>query len=669
MLKCRPFSVGYYRKAHVNLKLTLLVLGALCSCAAAPLRGQTDWPMYGHDPGSMRFSPLDQVNTKNVAGLTRAWTYHMKPDTPATPPPAGAPARAPRGRSSEATPIVVGGTMYLPTPYGTVIALDPETGNELWSYKLAKGRPATRGVGFWPGDKTHPASIIFGTTDGRLISINAATGKASAGFGEDGAIDLKPGIANTPAPTPNQHVEAGGPAAANPTEVRYGVSSPPTIFKNIVVIGAQLQESPELGPAGDIRGWDAATGKLVWTFHTVPHPGETGNDTWPGDSWKNRSGANVWGLSSFDPKLGLIYLPVGCATYDYYGGDREGKNLFGNSLVALNVETGKLAWYFQAVHHDIDDYDLESAPVLMDVTQKDKKIPSVAILSKTGLMFILDRTSGKPIYGVEERPVPPSETPGEKRWPTDPFPIKPQPLARNSFDPSELATAATTTPEHEAFCKKMMATEDGLVGSTAFSGFGKKLTVLFPGTIGASSWPGMSYNPQLGYLFANTSDLADVGRMAAFPGQDPPYQRTSPWGIYNRFWDEAKDWPCQKPPWGQLWAINANTGEVAWKIPFGTVPELDAAGIHDTGSLNYGGSISTAGGLLFIGATNDRFFHAYEAATGKLLWQDKLEAGSYVVPITYQGKSGRQYILTVATGGSFYDHITGDAIVAFALPK
>ncbi|MEO8736261.1 MAG: pyrroloquinoline quinone-dependent dehydrogenase [Edaphobacter sp.] len=598
----------------------------------------------------MRFSPLDQINTKNVQNLKPAWTYHLKPAEAATTPkvPSGTPNYRSRPRSSEATPIVVDGTMYLPTPYGTVVALDPETGKELWTFKLDKGRPSTRGVGYWPGDKETPAAIIFGTTDGRMMSLNAKTGKLSSGFGENGVVDLKPGIGN------------GLP------EVRYGVSSPPTIYKNIVILGAQLQESPELGPAGDIRAWDAHDGKLLWQFHTVPHPGEMGNDTWPEGSWKNRSGANVWGLTSFDAKRGLIFLPIGSATYDYYGGDRTGKNLFSNSLVAIHAETGKLAWYFQAVHHDITDYDLESAPLLMDVTHKGEKIPAVAIMSKTGLMFILDRRDGKPIYGVEERPVPPSEIEGEHRWPTEPFPVKPQPLARNSFDPSELATV---TPEQEKFCKTMMATEDGLVGSGPFSAFGKKLTVLFPGTIGASSWPGMSYDPQLGYLFVNISNLADVGRIKNFgPGADPPYQRTSPWGIYNRFWNEEKYWPCQKPPWGELWAINANTGEVAWKIPFGTIPELDAAGVHNTGSLNYGGSIATAGGLLFIGATNDRFFHAYDAATGKLLWQQKLDAGSYVVPITYKGKSGKQYVLTLATGGSFYDRKSGDAVIAFALP-
>ena len=626
------------------------VLG-LIACAGSPAFCQTDWPMYGHDPSSMRYSPLDQINTGNVQTLKRAWTFHLSTEaepTPLSSASAGVPAAAVRPRSSEATPIVVDGMMYLPTAYGTVLALEPQTGAKVWSFRLDKGRPSTRGVAYWPGDKRSPAAIIFGTTDGRMISLNAATGKLTPGFGDKGVVDLKPGVMN------------------DYDKAQYGVSSPPTIYKNLVIIGAQLQETPEKGPSGDIRAWDVRTGKLVWTFHTVPHKGEVGNETWPADAWQKRSGANVWGLTSFDPASGLIFLPIGCASYDYYGGEREGKNLYGNSVVALHAETGKLAWYFQAVHHDITDYDLESAPLLMDVLHNGVKIPAVAIVSKTGLMFILDRRNGKPVYGVEERPVPPSETPGEHRWPTDPFPVKPLPLARNSFDPSEVATV---TPEHEAYCRKMMATEGGFVGSTAFSGFGKKLTVLFPGTIGSSSWPGMSYDPKLGYLFVNISNLADVGKMASFGAEaDPPYQRTSPWGIYARFWDEAKYWPCQQPPWGELVAVNANTGEVAWKIPFGTIPELDAAGVHNTGSLNYGGSITTAGGLLLIAATNDHLFHAYEAATGKLLWQDKMEAGSYVVPITYKGKDGKQYLTTVATGGSFYDHTSGDSIIAYALP-
>ncbi|MEO6909413.1 MAG: PQQ-binding-like beta-propeller repeat protein, partial [Edaphobacter sp.] len=331
-----------------------------------PALSQSDWPMYGHDDGSTRYSALTQIDTHNVQNLTRVWTYHMKKGGPASTS-AGAASFGGGRRLSQATPIVVKGVMYLPTPYGTIIALEPETGKEIWTYKVEKGRPAGRAVSYWPGDKTTPASLLFGTSDGHLISLNAETGKPTAGFGEGGSIDIKKDVTN------------GYPRA------RLFMSSPPSIYKNIVITGGQTQESPGVGASADTRGWDVHTGKLVWQFHSVPHPGEVGNDTWAGDSWKNRSGTNVWGFMSVDERRGLVFLPYGSPSYDFYGADREGKNLFGNSIVALHAATGKLAWYFQTVHHDITDYDLESAPVLMDVTHKGKKIPAVAIMGKAGL--------------------------------------------------------------------------------------------------------------------------------------------------------------------------------------------------------------------------------------------------------------------------------------------
>jgi quinoprotein glucose dehydrogenase len=404
----------------------------------------------------------------------------------------------------------------------------------------------------------------------------------------------------------------------------------------------------------------------VWRFHSVPHPGETGNDTWEGSSWKNRSGTNVWGFMSVDLERGLIFLPFGSPAYDFYGADRKGKNLFGNALVALNADTGKLAWYFQVVHHDTWDYDLESSPVLMDVVQGGSKIPAVAVIGKNGLLFILDRRDGKPIYEVEERPVPASEIPGEASSPTEPFPLKPAPLGRHSFSPDEIAAV---TPEQKKFCTDLLATEGGMQSGGPYIHYGPKLTIVFPGTLGTTNWPGMSFNPALGYLFVNTVDIADVGKIVkSEDGADPAYERTSPWGVYARFWNNDKFWPCQQPPWGQLWAINVNTGEVAWKIPFGIVEELEAKGVHGTGTLNFGGSITTAGGLLFIAATNDQRFRAFEAATGKELWATKLETGSYVTPMTYQGKNGKQYVLTIASGGSFYDTTAGDSVIAFTLP-
>ncbi len=603
--------------------------------------------MYGHDDASTRYSPLTQVNTSNVQDLTLAWTYHMKKEGP-RPQKMGPAGRGGGRRLSEATPIMVNDTLYLPTPYNTIVAINPETGDEIWTYKLEKGRPGSRGVSYWPGDKSTPASILSGTSDGRLLSLDAKTGKPMSSFGTDGYVDLKAGADN------------GFPHA------QYDMNSPPAIYKDLVITGAAVQESPAQGASGDIRAWDLHTGKLVWRFHSVPLPGEVGHDTWPGDSWKNRSGTNVWGLMSVDLKQGLVLLPFGSPTYDFYAPDRKGKNLFGNAIVALHADTGKLAWYYQTVHHDIFDYDLESAPVLMDIKKGGKAIPAVAVLGKNGLLFILDRRDGTPVFGIEEKPVPASLAPDEEAWPTQPFPLKPEPLGRMSFHPDEIATV---TPEQKKYCEDLLATEGGMENRGPYTPFGLKLTIQFPGTIGAANWPGMSYDPKLGYLFVNTNNLADVGKLVKNPdGTDPLYERHSPWGDYARFWNNDKFWPCQQPPWGQFWAINANTGEVAWKIPFGTIPELDAKGVHGTGALNFGGSIATAGGLVLIAATNDHIFHAFDAKTGKLLWQTTLESGSYTTPMTYQAKNGKQYVVMVATGGSFFDMTAGDSVFAFALP-
>jgi glucose dehydrogenase len=603
--------------------------------------------MFGHDGSSMRYSPLDQVNTQNVQNLTIAWTYHLNTTGP-QPTKSGPASRGGGRHSSEATPIVVGDMLYMPTPYGTIVALQPETGTEIWTYKLDHGHPDARGVAYWGGDGSTPASVLFGTSDGRLMSLNAKTGKLTAGFGTDGTVNLKADADN------GFH------------DAQYDMSSPPTVYKDLVFTGGAVQESPGRGPSGDIRAWDVHTGKMVWRFHSVPRPGETGNNTWADESWKDRSGTNVWGLMSVDVKRGLLFLPFGSATYDFYGADRVGENLFGNSLVALNAETGKLVWYFQVVHHDLFDYDLESAPVLMDIKKEGKTIPVVAVTEKNGLLFILDRRNGAPVFGVEERPVPASDVPGEQAWPTQPFPVKPVPLGKNSFSPDEIATV---TPEQKRVCEDLFASAGGMVGGGPFTPFGLKMTIEMPGTIGVSNWPGMSADPKLGYLFINTSNLADVGQMVKqHPGSDPPYERASPWGEYARFWNNERFWPCQQPPWGELWAINANTGDVAWKIPFGTIPELDEKGIHGTGSLNFGGPITTAGGLLFIAASNDQLFHAYDVRNGKLLWQTQLPTGSYTVPMTYKGKNGKQYVLAVATGGSFYDTTAGDSVIAYSLP-
>jgi len=415
--------------------------------------GQTDWPTYGRDPGGQRYSALTQINPGNVTKLVRVWTYHMKPASAAAR--AGETNPSPRGRrrgapESEATPLVVGGVMYLTTAYNRVVALEPETGNPIWQYEVKGDSPATRGLEYWGGGGQASPRLFFGTTEGRLIALDARTGQPVQEFGKGGEVNMKAGVMNSY------------------DDAFYGLSSPPSMYKNLVITGAHTQETPSLGASGDVRAWDAITGKMVWEFHTVPRPGESGHDTWEGDSWKARSGTNVWGMMTVDTERGLVFLPLGSPTYDYYGGDRKGANLFANCLVALEAGTGKLKWYFQMVHHDLWDYDLSTPPVLLDVVQRGTKIPAVAVMTKMGLLFILDRRNGKPVFGVEERPVPPTDVPGEGGWATQPFPIKPAPLARNSFKREELAMLI---PDHRKFCEtystKMAAcTMKGLTRTT-----------------------------------------------------------------------------------------------------------------------------------------------------------------------------------------------------------
>jgi glucose dehydrogenase len=608
--------------------------------AASLLGGQTDWPTFGHDPAGTRYSALTQINKDNVTNLQPAWTFHM-----------GAQVAVPAGPIKpvgETTPIMAGGVMYLTTPYHQVVALEPETGKLLWSYALGSANPAVRGLEFFPGDKQTPAQVMFGTTDARLIALNAKTGKPVPGFGNEGSVNLKDGILN------------GYPNAF------YDLSSPPVLYKGLIITGAHTQEAPSLGAAGDTRAWDVHTGKLVWQFHSIPQPGETGHDTWEGDSWKGRSGTNVWGMMTVDAARGIVYMPFGQSTYDYYGGDRKGANLFGNALVALDANSGKLKWFFQTVHHDIWDYDPSAPPILFDVIRKGQRIPAVAEIGKTGLLYILDRRDGKPIYGVEERAAPVSDVPGEQSWPTQPFPVQPAPLARNSFNASELAEL---TPEHRKFCEDLLASEGGMHNNGPFTPYGNTLSVVFPGTLGGNDWNPMSFDPKLGYLFVNTQDLGSIGKIAKGPANSKtPYVRVSPLGPVGRFWNRENGWPCQRPPWGRLFAVNVNTGEIAWESTLGITDDLPVDK-QQTGRPNIGGSLATAGGLVFIGATTDQRFRAFDSKTGKELWVTKLDASAHSAPMTFRAKNGKQYVVVVATGGGFLaDQPTADTVVAFALP-
>jgi quinoprotein glucose dehydrogenase len=432
----------------------------------------------------------------------------------------------------------------------------------------------------------------------------------------------------------------------------YHLSSPGAIYRNTIITGAQGKEDDPDGPAMDVRAWDLRTGKLVWTFHTIPHPGEPGYDTWPKDNWITAGSPSNWGAATIDEARGLVFLPIGQPAAQYYGGARHGQNLYSSSIVALDANTGKVRWSFQLTHHDVWDYDAEAAPSLLDLVHDGKKIPVVVAISKPGLMFFLDRETGKSVYPVEERPVPQSDTPGEQTWPTQPFPVKPPPLARQGMKPDEIFTGE---PEHEKFCRDLAEQIGGIHNLGAYTPYSsKEFRIIFPGQQGGPNYGGVSVDPKLGYVFVNSRNVAGMGRLDKSPeGDQVAFRRFSPLGkgsFYARFWDPATQIPCQQPPWAELMAVNANNGDLAWRVPLGTTDELEAKGIHNTGSFGQGGPIATAGGLVFIAGTIDKRLRAFDSRTGKALWETKLDAEGHTNPMTYLGRNKKQYVVIVSSG-------------------
>ena len=585
---------------------------------------QTDWPFYGNDPGAMRYSPLRQIQAENVEQMKPAWTFRT-----------GKPG-------SEAIPIVVDGVMYVTAPDG-VYALVPETGELLWKHDAAP--MALRGLAYWAGaNGLH--SRVFAGNGQFLLALDAITGKPAPGFGNEGRVDLKQGV------------------LGDLKDGRYALESPPAVFGDVVITGCSNGEgSPSAGAYGDIRGWDAKTGKLLWTFHTVPRPGEAGAETWPSDSWKNRSGTNVWGFFTIDVKRGIVYAPLGSPTSDFYGKDRIGDNLYGNSLVALDARTGEKRWHQQLVHHDLWDYDLAAPPALFDIRRDGRVIPAVAQITKMGLLFVFDRVSGEPVYGMEERPVPQTSVPGEVTAKTQPFPLKPPPLAKNTFRLEEMYDRS---PGHAGFCKELFDTNQMKIGApyTPLPLDGNAL--FFPSTLGGGNWGGVSVDPSLGLLFVNVMNVGQWGHMEK---RGSEFVRTAAYGPYARFWNRETRIPCQNPPFGELIAVDLASGEIAWRSALGRIEALEAIGVRETGSPNLGGSIATAGGIVFIGAANDSRFRACDSKTGTLLWEAKLEASGHTSPITYMGRDQRQYVaLMAAGGGAFLGGGLSNTLVAFALP-
>ncbi|HUK32885.1 MAG TPA: PQQ-binding-like beta-propeller repeat protein [Vicinamibacterales bacterium] len=618
--------------------------------------------MYAHDLAGTKFSPLKQITPDNAGRLQPAWNLTLVER------PAGGQGRGRGGpellSNPEVTPIVVNGVMYLLSAGNTISALDATTGKPIWQHKI-DGDSTGRGVAFWPGDRNNPERILFTASavksggpnaSARLMALDAATGKPSEGFGTSGIV-----------------------------EIGVPWNGVPVVFRNLIVLGATVGEVPD-GPPGDTRAFDARDGKKLWEFHTVARPGDLGHETWLDDGWKHRSGVNIWGwYITADEQRGILYMPVAGPAANYWGGDRPGNNLFANSIVAVDANTGKYKWHFQTVHHDLWDSDMPSPPTLVDIRQNGKTIPALASIGKTGYMFILNRETGKPIFGVEERPVPKGDVPGEWYSPTQPFPVKPPALTRVDFNKDrDMVRPEDTSAEHVKACQELWDKSGGFFNAGPFTPFmfheegaPPKSTIQFPGGTGGVNWGGPAADPSTGYVFVNAHDTSLVGWIEKVrPGQNygrgtegsrQPYDRGSVNGAgpYFTFSAPMRDengrvvanLPCQRPPWARLVAVNANTGDIAWQVPLGVTDALPE-GKRDTGGSGSAGPIVTGGGLVFVGATNDRRIRAFDAKNGKELWVAQLPGQGNANPITYTGKNGKQYVAIIAT----------DSLQVFALP-
>ncbi len=556
---------------------------------------------------------IDPVSVKKLAV---AWRYSHGEN--------GVEAGGGRRPSFAATPVMAEEKLFVVTPKGSAIAVDPYTGKEIWKVTRAGETRRSWGAAYAKG------RLFYGTPDGKLICLLAKNGEKLW------ETDLRAGL------------HAG----------HLSQNMPPTVFGDFVITGGELPESVSEGPEGMIRAWRQSDGKQAWEFHTLPKDGEPGAETWAAGSRVGRTGVNVWGQCVSDEKEGALYCPTGSASYDFYGGDRVGANLYANSVVALDGKTGKLRWHRQLVHHDLWDYDLPAKPVLMDLKREGKTVPALAQVTKMGFVWFLDRRTGAPVFGSEERSVGKSQVPGEVAWPTQPFPVKPQPLARTSFAIGDLNTL---TPEWAAECRALYE-QVGNAGifvpwETA------KYTLMLPGTLGGGTWSGGSYDAARRLLFVNSNELGIVGKMVQKGGR---WVRESP-GTHTRF--ATKDLvPCTLPPWNTLNAIDVDTGEVRWRVPLGELPQAKVKGFDKTGAYGLGGSISFASGVVFIGGTADSTFRAFDASSGETLWEMPMKASVYATPMTYTRLSdGKEFIVVAAGGGSFFPGPLGDELVGFAL--
>ncbi len=702
------------------------IIGFSVLCAAAACGSEqppaADWPAYLGGQARNHYSSLARINADNVSHIQLAWEYHTGDVDPLN-------------RSQiQCNPVVIDGILYATSPQLKVFALDGTNGRELWRFDLFDGRGSSdalgvnRGLTYW-SDGT--ANRILFTAGPFLYELDADNGTLVSDFGDEGRVDLRQGL--------DRDID----------DLYLIATSPGAVYRNLLILGSRVGEGPGTAAPGHVRAFDIKTGKQVWIFHTIPHPGEFGYDTWPEDAWTRVGGANSWAGMSVDPERGIVFVPTGSPAFDFWGGNREGSNLFANCLLALDAATGKRIWHAQFVHHDLWDRDLPAPPNLVTLEINGERIDAVAQITKAGQIFVFNRETGKPIFPIEEIPVPESDLRGEKAWPTQPSPRLPPPFARRVFDESEVTVLS---PEaHRSVLERLHEVRSG----GQFIPPSTQGTVIFPGFDGGGEWGGAAVDIESGTLYVNSSEMPWIltmvdleaerqkrshggeiyavncgvchgaqrqgdsektfppltslnekytkgtletfiskgkGFMPAFahlPEDDldalatfllnpdaevsvesdteerkleVPYSHTG----YNRFLD-PDGYPAVRPPWGNLTALDLNHGTQLWQVRLGELAELTARGMPPTGTENYGGPIVTAGGVIFIAASKDEMFRAFDKDTGKILWQTQLPAGGYATPATYEA-GGRQFVV-IAAGGGKMGTKSGDAYLAFALTR